>query len=252
MKKNRMMRVASILLVAVLLTTSAISGTFAKYVTSDSVSDSARVAKWGVTVTTTGSLFEHQYSYASDSTKSSVIRVDAGDVVAPGTSNTDGLTFTITGSPEVAVNITSAATSTANVELPIGYYADYTTGAVDEFHQETAYYPIKFTLTHTAQGSSTVTTVVDGGTLEAVLTALNFNVNCEPNSSLGAKSGTYHLTWAWAFDPNGEGTFDKPDTLLGQVANGMPAGMPGTTNTPTPTPSTEVNFSIVITVTQID
>ena len=47
MKKNTMMRVASALLVAVLLTTCAISGTFAKYVSSAETSDTARVAKWG-------------------------------------------------------------------------------------------------------------------------------------------------------------------------------------------------------------
>ena len=48
-----MMRVASALLVAVLLSTCAISGTFAKYVTEGSGSDTARVAKFGVTVTAT-------------------------------------------------------------------------------------------------------------------------------------------------------------------------------------------------------
>ena len=47
MKKNRIMRLASILLVCVLLTTSVISGTFAKYTTSQDASDSARVAHWG-------------------------------------------------------------------------------------------------------------------------------------------------------------------------------------------------------------
>jgi hypothetical protein len=46
MKKNVMMRVASALLVAVLMTTCAISGTFAKYTTTAVGSDSARVAKW--------------------------------------------------------------------------------------------------------------------------------------------------------------------------------------------------------------
>ena len=46
MKKNKMMRIASALLVAVILTTCAISGTFAKYVTSTPGSDSARVAKF--------------------------------------------------------------------------------------------------------------------------------------------------------------------------------------------------------------
>ena len=43
MKKNKMMRLASFLLIAVLLTTSVISGTFAKYVTTDAQWDSARV-----------------------------------------------------------------------------------------------------------------------------------------------------------------------------------------------------------------
>ena len=47
MKKNTFMRVASALLVAVLLTTCAIAGTFAKYTTEVSSEDSARVAYWG-------------------------------------------------------------------------------------------------------------------------------------------------------------------------------------------------------------
>ena len=50
MKKNKMMRLASFLLIAVLVSTSAISGTYAKYTTSGFAEDQARVAKWGVTV----------------------------------------------------------------------------------------------------------------------------------------------------------------------------------------------------------
>lgn len=49
MKKNRMMRLASVLLVCVLLTTSVISGTFAKYVTEYTAEDTARVALFKVT-----------------------------------------------------------------------------------------------------------------------------------------------------------------------------------------------------------
>ena len=47
MKKNRAMRLAALLLVAVLMSTCGISGTFAKYVTEVSSEDSARVAYWG-------------------------------------------------------------------------------------------------------------------------------------------------------------------------------------------------------------
>ena len=50
MKKNKTMRLASGLLVAVLLTTCAISGTFAKYVSDATNSDTARVAKWSIEV----------------------------------------------------------------------------------------------------------------------------------------------------------------------------------------------------------
>ncbi len=49
--KNKMMRIASILMVAVLLTVCAVSSTFAKYVTSVNVGDAARVAKWGIVIT---------------------------------------------------------------------------------------------------------------------------------------------------------------------------------------------------------
>ena len=48
MKKNKMMRIASVLLVAVLLSTCAISGTFAKYVSEGSVTATATIAKWDI------------------------------------------------------------------------------------------------------------------------------------------------------------------------------------------------------------
>lgn len=48
MKKNKFMRIASVLLIVTLLSTSVISGTFAKYTTEAEGSDSATVAKWGV------------------------------------------------------------------------------------------------------------------------------------------------------------------------------------------------------------
>ena len=48
MKKNRMMRLASVLLVLCLLTTSVISGTFAKYTSTTTATSTATVAKWDV------------------------------------------------------------------------------------------------------------------------------------------------------------------------------------------------------------
>ncbi len=73
--------------------------------------DTARVAKFGVVVTADGSLFDTTYKAvgggntpgdgAAD-TDNTVLTVESSDnVVAPGTKNTDGLTFAVTGQPEV-------------------------------------------------------------------------------------------------------------------------------------------------------
>ena len=110
MKKNKMMRIASVLLVAVILTTCAISGTFAKYVTSGNGSDNARVAKFGVTVTGNADTFKE--TYAKNDTGFTLAAnsvVSTEDVVAPGTSGSMAA-FTITGTPEVAVRVSFAGT----------------------------------------------------------------------------------------------------------------------------------------------
>lgn len=135
MKKNTMMRLASFLLIAVLISTSAISGTYAKYVTSDSASDTARVAKWGVTVLASGSLFGENYvpNSAADNkdtisaTVQQSVDVDipgSNDIVAPGTKNENGLVFAIKGKPEVAYSIEYVTEGTnSDIWLDAGTYA---------------------------------------------------------------------------------------------------------------------------------
>ena len=81
MKKNKMMRLAAILLVCVLMTTSVISGTFAKYVTSVESSDKARVAYWGFQAENAMKITD-LFSKAYGSTVESV---NGDDVLAPGT-----------------------------------------------------------------------------------------------------------------------------------------------------------------------
>ena len=112
MKKNTMMRVASILLVAVLLTTSAISGTYAKYITTDSAKDEARVAKFGVVASIQGALFGPTYDAATANNiiswgvnTETVSASDKANVVAPGTTG-DTLTFSVKGTPEVSTMVT--------------------------------------------------------------------------------------------------------------------------------------------------
>ena len=119
MKKNTMMRLASGLLVAVLLSTCAISGTFAKYVTSDNGSDSARVAKWGVVVAAKDfDMFKADYDTTdttlfSGSSSVSAAADDRDDVLAPGTSGSFA-DISITGTPEVAVNVVITPTVTVS------------------------------------------------------------------------------------------------------------------------------------------
>lgn len=237
MKKNKMMRIASVLLVAVILTTCAISGTFAKYVTSGSINDSARVAKWGVTIGAEGTLFSTTYkdspvAYQEGETGRD-ITVQAltsanTDVVAPGTKNEDGMTFTLTGTPEVDTEIKIAVTS-----------KDITYKASDT---DTAYNPVVFTLKN---GTGDVLSTGTLATIEAYLEGLSkvYDTNTNLANISANTDGTYKLTWAWDFDDNGNGTNDVKDTALGNIAAGT------VTNSYS---NVDTSFAITITATQID
>lgn len=243
MKKNTMMRVASALLVAVLLSTCAISGTFAKYVTTASGSDTARVAKWGVEISgMTDGLFAK--TYAKDTETDITNTVDATEeVVAPGTKNDSGVTFSLTGTPEVAVKIDiavkgSTTDTITDVVLPAGEYTDWTEAPyTGTFTLADPYNPVVFTL---KDGTTTLAT----GTLAQIESFLEgkskeYAPGTDLSKILGGTSGTYTLTWAWAFNGN-----DEADTLLGNLAAGNQTAIEGA--------STTIDFAIVITATQID
>ena len=94
MKKNRMMRLASVLLVCVLLTTSVISGTIAKYTTRVTSSDKARVAYWGFQTTNSmdiTDLFDDVYTHNVNG--ETVKAVNGEDLIAPGTAGEAKFTF---------------------------------------------------------------------------------------------------------------------------------------------------------------
>ena len=125
-KMNKPMRAAGILLLATMLTTCMTAGTFAKYTTSDSATDSARVAKFGVVIKTNGNLFGKDYKDTIVSATDSSITVQAKtptsgsreNVVAPGTKNDTGLGINISGTPEVDVKFTvTNATTNKNIFL---------------------------------------------------------------------------------------------------------------------------------------
>ena len=132
MKKNVMMRVASIMLVLVLMSSSVISGTFAKYVTQGKATDSARVAKWGVEFKSdVDGMFLKEYNY--EPTPNGVtgqFSVESTEkVVAPGTKG-EGYSFTTVHkdgtAPEVSYEVSFVLDDTSEniflgTYLPIEY-----------------------------------------------------------------------------------------------------------------------------------
>lgn len=114
MKKNVMMRVASALLVAVLMTTCAISGTFAKYTSNVTDTETARVAKWGwgTTAITIDDLFKNVYG---DNVASS----NGEDVIAPGTGSSTQIAWTPDANfkPEVDYTVTLSVSGTIPAEV---------------------------------------------------------------------------------------------------------------------------------------
>ena len=215
MKKNIALRRASGLMLSCLLSTCVISGTFAKYTTSNNAEDSARVAKWGVTVEVTGNeAFAEKYNNTADAAGTKVVSSVSGEnVLAPGTNGTLA-TYAITGTPEVAVNVTKTAALTLT-----GW--DYDPDA----DGEQFYCPIVFKV-----GGTTIdgTTYDSAAELEAAVEAI-FNENVDKNANVNlAENAT--MTWEWAFDGD-----DVKDTALGNLATA-------------PT----IEFSLEITVTQVD
>lgn len=204
MKKNAMLKIAAILLVAVLLTTCAISATFAKYVSAASFSEvKARVAKWGVNVTATaGDAFAEKYG--TDSATLVFSAVEGEDVIAPGTKNDEAIVIELSGDPEVAVDVLANFTLTVNGDWK------GSTGA--------EYFPVKFYVNGT---------VVPGDTIEAVKTNLAQQVvgafaatDVAPDRDADTKlDEKVTIGWEWPDlgDDKVDNTVNMNDTALGNA-----------------------------------
>lgn len=272
MRKNRMMRAASALMVAVLLTTSTISGTFAKYVTTAEASDTARVAKWGVQIDMSAladeanDLFTDTYAADSATTIANTV-VASEDAVAPGTKHDGLIAFTLTGTPEVAVKVEFEVTNAAknnvplDVVLPAGTYKDWTKAPYTDTFDVVApgYYPIVYTLTNgagveLAKGNldtikafleTTLSGEYEANTNLAEMYIDDNGTPADPSDDTILSDGTYKLSWAWAYGAfDGITDADRADTFLGNIAAGIET-LPANA-------SINIDFAIAITVTQID
>lgn len=123
MKKNKMMRIASVLLVAVLLSTCAISGTFAKYATKVEGTANASVAKWDVaaSVGTATNVFD-LFKTIKDSNGDAETDVASGKI-APGTSGEFTITLDANNEVSTAYSVTFELIK-SNPGLPIKFSVD--------------------------------------------------------------------------------------------------------------------------------
>lgn len=215
MKQNKIFRLSAILLVLTLLSTCVISGTFAKYVTSDTAEDEARVAKWGITVTATDDADgKNVLDTKDDLNETHISTAQTLKLMAPGTKG-NLVNVDVNGKPEVSVNVKYELTLTL------------TNWVIDPAVE---YCPLVFTVKF---GTETQT-FQQTGTIAELITAIKTYVE--------SKNGDYdpetnfdglldlNISWAWAF--NGE---DEKDTALGNLAT-----------------APQLYIKVVTTLTQID
>lgn len=225
------MRAASGLLVAVLLTTCVISGTFAKYVTDKTGTDTARVAKFGVAIQSEGTTFAKEYN-GTDNAKTVLSSTTDDKVVAPGTAG-NMANIIVTGTPEVKVKVSYKGEFALDDNWTVG-------------ENKTFYCPLEVTVKST--NGETVIKGTEQTSKDTFVNEVNkaiaaYSQTYAPNTNLGEK-GSENLTvsWKWAFEGSGDtaGDTDKKDTALGD------ASANNTTN------AGHVTLKVTTTVTQID
>ncbi len=228
-RKNWTMRAAVLMLALVLITSCFVGGTFAKYVTGESGSDTARVAKFGVNITANGTTFAKEYKTddpeVSGTITKSVISSTDENLVAPGTKG-EMVKMQLSGKPEVAVNVKY----TANKIKLTGW-----TLADDSF-----YCPLVFKVNNDTIDGKDYTSATE---LEnAIKTAIEgYSKNYAPNQDLTkVKNDSLAFSWEWPFSTTNDDNTnnDAKDTYLGDQAADNNAST--------------VAIEIATTVTQID
>lgn len=238
MKKNVFLKLASALLVLCLASTCAIGTTFAKYTTADRASDTARVAKWGITVAVSGTLFGSSYANETGGNdimygvSDSVEAFNGTDtIVAPGTENKTGFQVKITGDPEVeyAVDADLNGKTISDIWLAKGSYAvmvvEYgvnentvmtglyvkdgaTYKPATTYAPDTVYYAAHdvvevteekyYPIVWSVKNTAGTTNTYD--TLAAATTAMTTAFDAMDKKANVEINETYTLTWAWPFE----------------------------------------------------
>lgn len=179
-RSSMMVRLVAVLAVTMMFTMCFVGGTFAKYTSSATGTDSATVAKWSFKVGETDIATTDTFAFDLFKTVKDTGGADEADInpadgsiIAPGTQGSFDLVLT-------------------------------------NASQVTAQYAIDYTVTNT--GNIPVKFSVDGGTTWTDDLA---DVTASDSTKLAANSGTTTITvqWRWVFDGN-----DTTDTALGSAA----------------------------------
>ncbi|MBQ8496670.1 MAG: hypothetical protein IJ489_04345 [Clostridia bacterium] len=216
-KTSRSFRLCLLLMALALMTFSLALGTIARYSTSGGVTESARVAKFGVTIKALDdSSFKTEYK-AKDGTIT-VQSSTEDKIVAPGTAD-GGITFTVKGEPEVNTRLSIAMTANEDI-----FYRT----------EDLEYHPVIFKLSRNGK-------VLATGNITEVEEALNdYTVDYKANDKISAE---YTLSWEWPYHVDEKS--DAVDTVLGDLAVGF---FPGNQ---TDEYSLDVAYTLTISVYQV-
>lgn len=180
MEKNKTMKMILITLLIAMIALVLVSGTYAKYTSSASGSDTARVAKWSFTVGGTDIVAENTFTFdlfktikdTDGKTETDVVSANADKVIAPGTSGSFDLVLENKSETSAKYGITYTVTNTASI-------------------------PVQFSV-NGKDWTDNLANVVESDT----------------DTKLAANNGTKTITiqWKWAYDGD-----DTTDVNLGKV-----------------------------------
>ncbi len=240
MSKNKALKIASILLVLVLATSCFVGNTFAKYITSAGVDDSARVAYWGFT---RGA--EEDFALFTTAYNESVLSSNQDNVVAPGTANSASFEFAYTDNADADNSLTETTITAPEVD----YYFEIALTATGDYSDLDANTNFRWTLQMPGDdAAASYNTVAE---LKTAIEALNktaatttwYEAGTLP-TGFDAGTNTITIGWAWDFvDDDVEGTTDKNEMA---VQDAIDTAMGNEQNLD------DVTFNISITATQRD
>ena len=238
MKKTKLMRAALLLLVLTLITSCFVGGTFAKYTTSASSSNTARVAKWGFNDAKTINLDNLFHKiYHKDGTGNTV--ESSTNVIAPGTTGEATFQFTYNATnaaPEVAYTFTVSTDGSdcaksiqdnKNIKWSLDDVLAPAVGTKDDPD-------------YAAEGSWKALLAAIKNLSGDALGTKNYKPGELP-SAFGTDNKVHTVAWQWVFETVNNGMVDaaqdKIDTDMGNVAAADLA---------------KVTLKISVTATQID